>query len=422
MVSAQYCGSSSPTQCTPSGNVTEPGLSPMSDSLPPFVNGVLSTTVIQFKNFDTVYFGGNPYQIQSLRIDSIENLPQGLCWASDRVNNTYANSEDGCIKVNGTPCGPTGQYKMRIIASATIPPGITIQVDAASVGLHYYARLINSGDPIISVDTTSLVPFIPYGGICQVAIPPSVDLGNDQTICGGGTVMLDPIITGGQIPYSFAWQSIGDTVSCDTCKNPEVLLKQSSTFILTVTDSLSNTGTDTLTYTVSSSPVVTIGPSDSIQICNGQSVQLTSSVDMPVAYVWQLNGTNLGSATDSTYQAVLGGTYRVVVKSNSNCVDTSDGIVVSVITCSGIGGTNENLAFKIYPNPTKDELCVQLSTAIPADFSLKVLNILGQLTEPITWISKDVIHVSTSFLEPGVYLLYYTSEQGNLAVKFHKTQ
>ena len=55
---AQYCGNSGPTICTVSGNLNKPGLSPPSDSLPPVVNGTITNTVIQFKNFDTIRFGG----------------------------------------------------------------------------------------------------------------------------------------------------------------------------------------------------------------------------------------------------------------------------------------------------------------------------------------------------------------------------
>ena len=130
---AQYCGSSGSSQCTPSGALTKPGLSPTSDSVAPVVNGTISTIVIQFKNFDTIAFGGSVLTIQSLRLDTLDNLPAGLCWATNKANNTWGNQEDGCIKVNGTTCSPPGQHKLRIIVTANV--GVPIQTNADAAGL-----------------------------------------------------------------------------------------------------------------------------------------------------------------------------------------------------------------------------------------------------------------------------------------------
>lgn len=169
---AQYCGGSGTSQCTPSGTLVRPGLDPVSDSLPPVINGVTSTTVIQFKNFDTIRFGGQLLTIQTLRIDSIENLPAGLCWTTNKANNTYSNQEDGCIKVNGIACSPPGQHKLRIIVTVNV--GISLQTNADAAGLKYYVRVKNSGDADTPVDTsqTQANPFIAYGGAqnCNVGI------------------------------------------------------------------------------------------------------------------------------------------------------------------------------------------------------------------------------------------------------------
>ncbi len=330
---AQYCGNSGPAQCTADGSILQPGLSPMSDSLPPFENGVASTTVIQFRNFNTVFFGGQQFTLQSLTIDTIDNLPNGLCWASDRANNTYLNSENGCIKVNGTPCDSTGQYKLRIIATATtsFPVVFTAQVNAANVGLHYFVRLNNTGDPVTPVDTLQPEsdPFYPYGGVCQ-GTPPAVSLGNDRAVCSGTSLRLNPAVTGGQLPFSYAWQSTGDIVSCDTCPNPLIDITQNSTFILTVTDSNGSSASDTVDVTAIAAPNVTVSPAGPVSVCQGTSVTLQASPAINLTFVWQRNGTNLGGATNPSYSALLAGTYRVVAINTSNCSDTSNAVVVNV--------------------------------------------------------------------------------------------
>jgi len=154
---AQYCGNSGTSVCTPSGNLTKPGLSPDSDSLPSLINGTAPNTVIQFKNFDTIAFGGSTLTIQSLKVDTLDNLPTGLCWATNKANNTWNNQEDGCIKISGTVCSNPGQYKLRIIVTANV--GVPITTNADATGLKYFVRVKNTGDADVAVDTTQSVPF-----------------------------------------------------------------------------------------------------------------------------------------------------------------------------------------------------------------------------------------------------------------------
>lgn len=164
---AQYCGNSGTSVCTPSGTLTQPGLSPVSDSLPSVVNGTAPNTVIQFKNFNTFNFGGQTVTVQSLTVDTLRNLPSGLCWATNKANNTWANQEDGCIKISGTACDNPGQYKLKIIVTANI--GVPIQTDADAAGLKYFVRVINSGDSEVAVDTNQTASFAKPAGYSATA-------------------------------------------------------------------------------------------------------------------------------------------------------------------------------------------------------------------------------------------------------------
>jgi len=157
---AQYCGNSGSSVCSSSGLLTEPGLSPKSDSLAPVVNGTQPNTVIQFKNFNQATAGGTTITVQTLRIDSINNLPAGLCWATDKANNTYGNQEEGCIKISGTVCDNPGQYKLKIIVTVNQ----VLQLDADIANLKYFVRVINSGDAEVPVDTLQTVPFAKPNG------------------------------------------------------------------------------------------------------------------------------------------------------------------------------------------------------------------------------------------------------------------
>lgn len=328
---AQYCGNSGSFQCTAS-NLSLPWLSPPPDSLAPFVNGQPSTTVIQFKNFNTVFFAGGNYTVTSLRIDTIDNLPEGLCWATNKANNTYANQESGCIKINGTPCDSTGQYKMRIIV--TVDLGFaTAQVNADDANLKYYIRLKNSADADTEIDSfqTAANPFIPYGGVCS-ALPLNAYLGTNQTVCNGSIVNFNPTVVGGQAPYTYSWQSTGSSLSCSNCPNPSATVTQNSSYIVSVTDANNTSTTDTIQYTVTGAAgnfqISATGP---VTYCEGNRVTLKGNRNNGHTYQWLANNANVPQATDTALLVAASGSYALVFNSPNGCYATSNIISVNAL-------------------------------------------------------------------------------------------
>lgn len=165
VANAQYCGNSGPTICD-SIVLPEPGFSPPRDELPPLINGKDTTTVIYFKNYDKVLNG--VVTVNSLRIDSIENLPAGICWSTNIPNNTFGNQQNGCIKLTGIACAPPGQYKLRIIVSIN---GTLNNINVETQGLKYFVRVKNEGDADTPLDTLQGA-FYGYGGSatnCSIA-------------------------------------------------------------------------------------------------------------------------------------------------------------------------------------------------------------------------------------------------------------
>jgi len=175
-------GGSGPQVCTPSTTLVNPGLSPLADSLPPVVDGVLTTSVIEFKNYDTTSFGGTTVTIDSLAIDTISNLPAGLCWATSSSDNSYApntfaNQQSGCIAVTGTTNADPGQYKLNIAITAYIHGLGPFGINADAEKLYYFVR-VNCSDSarVIPVDTTQTAanPYINTGytqkGACNTGV------------------------------------------------------------------------------------------------------------------------------------------------------------------------------------------------------------------------------------------------------------
>ncbi len=80
----------------------------------------------------------------------------------------------------------------------------------------------------------------------------AVTLENDNTVCKGSSVVLNPTAYNGTPPYTFYWSSIGNTPSCVTCKNPTVTITQNSGYSVTVEDATGRTATADIQYSVSS--------------------------------------------------------------------------------------------------------------------------------------------------------------------------
>lgn len=335
---AQYCGNSGTYQCTTSA-LAQPWLTPHPDSLPAFVNGQQANTTIFFKNFNTVYFGGGYYTVNSLRIDTVDNLPPGLCWASNKPNNTYANQESGCIQVSGVPCGPTGQYKMRIIVTVDLGFG-NAQVDADQAGLKYYVRLKNSNDADTPVDSTQTAAnaFIPYGGSCGT-LPLNAFIGNNTNVCSGSIATLQPVVSGGAAPYTYTWSATGNTLSCNNCANPWATITQNSSFTVTVTDANNNTVTDTISYTVTGGAnnfVVTAGGATTF--CQGSTVQLSGNSGGSYSYQWLKDNVNIAGATSLQLTAGSSGNYRLLYYNNL-CYATSNIVNITTLQASNAVAT-----------------------------------------------------------------------------------
>jgi hypothetical protein len=330
-LSAQYCGNSGPGICTPQTQ-TQPGLFPLSPEQPPFINGQVANTVIEFENFDTVYFDGSSFVLQTLTIDTISNLPNGLCWATNQASNTYNNQQVGCILLSGTTCAQPGQYKLNIVVTVNV--GFTVTVNADVADLFYFLRVDNAGETATPVDTTqtSSNPFIAYGpsAICPVT-PLSVSLGPDLLVCNGSIITLKPLVSAGQPPYSFLWQSTGDTLSCDTCEQPNVTLNENSTFIVTVTDANDSIVSDTVAYTVSGAGIdFHIASAGLTTFCQGDSVILSSN-GSGLTYQWAVNGDAISGATDTVYTVKnTSGSYQLYYTEPGGCNATSNVVQVTV--------------------------------------------------------------------------------------------
>jgi Secretion system C-terminal sorting domain len=123
--------------------------------------GTAVDVTIPFREYYVFPSAVGPIPVKRLRFDSIENLPCGLCWSSNKADNSFINGEDGCIHITGTTNDPIGQYKLRILLSVnstdTMPvyPFILTGQNADLGHIYYYLIVKNTGGTCAAPDTNS---------------------------------------------------------------------------------------------------------------------------------------------------------------------------------------------------------------------------------------------------------------------------
>ncbi len=134
------------------------GVYPEGDTAHCFVRGVDDSAVVHFKNFEQVTFGAITADIDSIRIDSINGLPCGLSWTTNKElsGNRFVKNEEGCFLIYGTSTGDEGVFKTEIIVTAWIVggPPAGIQQPASVIGLQFSVKSINEGTACSSVTDT----------------------------------------------------------------------------------------------------------------------------------------------------------------------------------------------------------------------------------------------------------------------------
>lgn len=148
------------SQCVPDLSINDAGIYPSSENIPCFVNGQFSSVDLTFKNFTSI----SSITIDSLRIDSITNMPCGGQYALGSTDRVLDSGESGCIRLSGNMNDVAGQYRLGIyitLWAGIAPAGISGEIGAlgsqfGAGDLNFYLRLKNTaGASCPAIDTSS---------------------------------------------------------------------------------------------------------------------------------------------------------------------------------------------------------------------------------------------------------------------------
>jgi gliding motility-associated-like protein len=194
-----------------------------------------------------------------------------------------------------------------------------VVLDAGNPGASYFWSNGSTQQSIIA-DPPGLWSVLVSNVICsssdsiliQFVPPPLVQITGTSQLCEGETLNIQALVNGGTAPYTFVWNNGATTAGIN------LVLQNSDTFWVAVTDINLCLGFDTLMVTVNPYPVVFLG-NDTV-ICTAPPFAVTAN-NSGANFLW-----NTGSVSESI-SVLESGLYYVDVNENG-CV-TRDSILIT---------------------------------------------------------------------------------------------
>lgn len=232
--------------------------------------------------------------------------------------------------------------------------------------------------------------------IVRVKPLPSVNIGNDKSICKGDSVVLTATSNG----TSLLWNT-GES-------SDSIIVKPIATTTYSATATLNGcTNSDAISVAVKPLPNV-----DFTKMLSGSDVQLTAPAGN-TSYNWNFGDGSVTSTSQNpthTYTA-NGKKYITLVATLDGCsAQKTDSVIINITAI------RNNISFvdkvDIFPNPTDDFVSVQLKSKKIADFRVLLITIDGKVIVGREYMNTTVINdkISLKDYSSGVYLLQIESE------------
>jgi len=406
------------SQCAPPNPTGNIGFYPSTDLLPCVERGVFYDETFFLENVDSFVFGGfGTFTIDTLRIDSIINVPCNLQWMSNKGDNTFGRAETGCIRIFGVSEDSVGQYELKIYVTlkasiiGTLQGELNDIVDnlqqlAGNLGIDFEFYIREAAAPCPNIDRSTNPASAKEA---QRSCPPiqgllSANITGDSVYCSGTTSQLGLALTNVTNP-AVEWMP-AIAVTDPTSPTPSLALTQSGYVTVGITDT-ANTGNvwfDRIWVQVdTASPVASF-----TNIINGQSIKLESFSTNGNSFSWTLGDqtTATGPVVLHTYAA--DGIYPVALTVTNACGTDMyyDTITIGTV---GIGDINSpSTQFQLYPNPAQGMVNVSVD-GIPnsENYNIAIFDLSGkQVVAPtnVQHQAGSTQAVSLSALKSGVYV------------------
>jgi hypothetical protein len=252
---------------------------------------------------------------------------------------TVASSNSITVTINQAPVaatisanGPTSFCSGGSVAlSIPTQTGVTYQwkLNGNNVGSNsntysanqagtYTIDLTNSCGTVASSNSITVT-------INQAPVAATISANGPTSFCSGGSVALSiPTQTG----VTYQWKLNGNNVGTNS---NTYTANQAGTYTIQLTNSCGTvTSSNSISVTINQAPTATtISTNGPTTFCSGGSVALSIPTQTGVTYQWKLNGSNVGT-NSNTYTANQAGTYTIDLTNSCGTVASSNSITVTI--------------------------------------------------------------------------------------------
>ncbi|RLD68163.1 MAG: hypothetical protein DRI84_00490 [Bacteroidetes bacterium] len=238
---------------------------------------------------------------------------------------------------------------------------------------------------------------------------PIITMPNDTSLCQTASITLDA--GGGYAAYAWSDGSLQQTTQAVGANLPLGI----TIYYVNVTNTIGCTAYDSIAVDVKTAPNADLGKDTSV--CK-KGVILLDAGNGYSQYLWSTGASTQtipvdGSIGIGTY------TYWVQVWSAPDCYDI-DSVDVSVMDCDAIIENENDYKIKVYPNPSKGLITVDIKGNVKDKIELTLYNAQGQLVynKSIDYSSSHkLIKIDIRNLAKGVYTLRLHGKQLNRVEK-----
>ena len=290
----------------------------------------------------------------------------------------------------------------------TICNGNSATLSVVGAGSYTWSNGSNSNSVVVSPSSVTIYSVSAVGSnscvgtqTVQVDVfSPTLGVTAAQTVCRGETATL---IASGAFTYTWT----------NGPQNNVYPVTPSVTGVYTVAATTNSfnincNSSNTVLVTVNPLPTVTAVSSRSA-ICKGESAIVTASGAS--TYSWS---TNVTTATISvTSSLVTTFNYSVVGTSSLGCSSNAS-VSVKINACTGLSSFDMPEAFKVYPNPSTGDICVENANG---PTQVYVHNLLGQEVMVLTLSAENNYSAKITLANKGIYVLSFMVNQSTVSRK-----
>ena len=227
-----------------------------------------------------------------------------------------------------------------------------------------------------------------------------------ESICKGDSTRLHASAGGGNVGhYQYQWSSTPPGFT-STDADPVVHPLVNTTYQVTVTDQFHDTVGSTM-VAIYPEPVIHLGPPDSV-VCIYDTVRLNAG-NTGSTYLWSNGATSQNISFGTTGIGYDPQTYTVEVVNEHGCrASGTINVIFSFDACTGIGDLDPSGNIRIYPNPARDMVRIEMDGLSGATTGT-LLSALGKVLRvfnmngPVDGISSATIDLSG--IPGGIYLV-----------------